>query len=71
MIQEILCKKPVELDRVINALLTSESTLVRLGFTPSETASYTKETLKEEDTTLFIRGKNILDNSRFPLLSHT
>ncbi len=70
LIREVFCKKPVELDRVINAMLINESTLVRLGFTPSETASYTKETVREEDTTLFIRGKNILDNSRFPLLSH-
>lgn len=70
LIQEVFCKKPVELDLVINALLVSESTLVRLGFTPTETASYTKEAVREEDTTLFIRGKNILDNSRFPLLSH-
>lgn len=71
LIQEIFCKKAVELDRVINAMLISESTLVRLGFTPSETASYTKETLREKDSTLFIRGRSILDNSRFPLLSHT
>ncbi len=71
LIQEIFCKRAVELDRVINAMLISDGTFVRLGFTPYETASYTKETLQEKDSTLFIRGRNILDNSRFPLLSHT
>ncbi len=70
VIQDVFCEKPVDLDCVINAVMRIDTMEVHLGFTPSEDTSYTKEILTKADTTLFIKGKNLLGNARFPVLSH-
>ena len=59
---------------ILLAVADTQPTVVRLGFTPSDTAGYTAAPYREEDTTLFVlSGKeNIFTGSRvlFPLLSH-
>lgn len=47
---------------------------VRLGFTPFDTAGYTLREVKEEDTTLFLKGEGFgfwaADKLMFPTLAH-
>lgn len=47
---------------------------VRLGFTPFDTAGYTLREVKEEDTTLFVKGEGFdfwaADKLMFPTLAH-
>lgn len=68
---DVFCEEEVDLDLVINSLVTQTETKITLGFTPKEVSSYTAEPLREEGTTIFIKGANILTKSRFPVLSHT
>lgn len=70
MIQDVFCEKPVDLDLIINTLMITDTRNILLGFTPIDESSYTKENLEEENTTLFVRGKNILSDAMFPVLSH-
>jgi GNAT superfamily N-acetyltransferase len=64
-------------DNVISNDITNEiDRQIRLGFTPLKDTSFTREVIKDADTTLFIRGndmlstKALLKDSMFPLLSH-
>jgi GNAT superfamily N-acetyltransferase len=68
---DIFSDHEFDLDLVINSLRNKDTTRVTLGFTPLDTSSYTTSILKEEGTTFFIRGKNILGIGKFPTLSHT
>lgn len=68
---DVFCKKEVDLDLVINSLSKEAETKITLGFAPKETSFYTAEPLREEGTTIFIKGASILAKSRFPVLSHT
>ncbi len=70
MIQDVFCEKPVDLDRIINTLMTSDTMIVYPGFTPIDDNSYIKGVLQETDTTLFIKGRNPLEDVMFPVLSH-
>lgn len=64
-------------ESVISNDITQDSDRqIHLGFTPLKEASFTRELIKDADTTLFVRGNNILSTkallnySMFPLLSH-
>ncbi|AJQ27946.1 hypothetical protein JBW_02602 [Pelosinus fermentans JBW45] len=62
------------LEEVVNIMLTENVQKVILGFSPCNDTSYNIELLKEEDTTLFVKGNDMKifsDNKiRFPILSH-
>lgn len=66
--------KGFSLAEVLSSVADAQTTSVRLGFTPLETAGCTAAPYREEDATLFVlSGKeNIFTGSRvlFPLLSH-
>ncbi|MBS6196129.1 MAG: GNAT family N-acetyltransferase [Clostridiales bacterium] len=73
MIHHILSDGSVELQKIIEAFGDSV-TKVRLGFTPIHTEGFALEELREEDTTLFVKGSGIPDIAdkklMFPTLSH-
>jgi predicted GNAT family N-acyltransferase len=70
LLLDVFSPKELCLEEVIHSLLVRDSSKVTLGFTPVESAGYDCEILKEEGSTFFVRGKNILDHGRFPILSH-
>ena len=74
-ILEVFGTKDIDLESIINKIVTKNTRRVVLGFTPLNTVLYDEKVLREEDTTLFImRGKeNPLElyNMMFPVLSHT
>ncbi len=67
---DIYSERDFDLDVVIQALINQRVMTVSLGFTPLDTSSFTAELLKEEGTTFFVRGKNLIDKGLFPELSH-
>lgn len=74
-ILEVFGTKEIDLESIINKIVTKNTKRVVLGFTPLSTILYDEKILKEEDTTLFImKGKENplkLYNMMFPVLSHT
>lgn len=70
---DVFADKRVDLDSVIEAF-GKEVKRVELGFTPFPGSGYEKKIWKEEDTTLFVKGKGLAGfstwNMMFPLLSH-
>ncbi|WP_461612152.1 GNAT family N-acetyltransferase [Clostridium sp. Marseille-QA1073] len=73
-LQEVLSRKEVKLDNIINAMMNEKTQKVVLGFTPKDISSYEKTLVNEEDTTLFIKiGKDNpfkTGDLMFPVLSH-
>ena len=73
-LQEVLSRKEVKLDNIINATMNEKTKKVVLGFTPKDISSYEKTLANEEDTTLFIKiGKDNpfkTGDLMFPVLSH-
>lgn len=73
LIHNVFCERPVDLDRIINAFGGGISQ-VTLGFTPLEPEGYTVTELREEDTTLFVKGAGFdgFEESRImiPTLAH-
>lgn len=73
-LQEVLSRKEVKLDNIINAMMNEKTKKVVLGFTPKDISSYEKTLVNEEDTTLFIKiGKDNpfkTGDLMFPVLSH-
>lgn len=73
-LQEVLSRKEVKLDNIINATMNEKTKKVVLGFTPKDISSYEKTLVNEEDTTLFIKiGKDNpfkTGDLMFPVLSH-
>jgi hypothetical protein len=69
-LQDVFCEKEFDLDEVIYTLKNEDGKKAVLGFTPSDTASFSCEILKEEGTTFFVKGNNPLEKGRFPILSH-
>ena len=72
-LQQVFAEKEIDLDEIISAF-GEEIKKVTLGFSPLETKGWEVSELKEEDTTLFVKGK-IFDEFekeavRFPALSH-
>lgn len=73
ILHDLFAPEKVSLDQVIQAF-GKEVKEVCLGFTPAEQEGYRMTELKEEDTTLFVKGNDLEDfwkeNKRFPSLSH-
>lgn len=73
-LQEVLSRKEVKLENIINAMMNEKTKKVVLGFTPKDISSYEKTLVNEEDTTLFIKiGKDNpfkTEELMFPVLSH-
>jgi predicted N-acetyltransferase YhbS len=72
-LQDVFCARNIELDFIIDALITEETTRVELGFTPKDTSSYKMDVCQDHDT-LFVRSKSTkpfdLKDFMFPVLSH-
>lgn len=68
-------KKDLSLSALIDSLSPNTDKTLILGFTPMEKEGFTVSPLKEEDTTLFLRGKDavLFDEHclSFPQLAHT
>lgn len=73
LIHAIYSEKKVDIDTVISAF-GKEVKRAKLGFTPLDSDGFDKVLLKEEDTTLFVKGKafdSFTDEKKmFPLLAH-
>lgn len=72
-LHDVIADRNVDLDAVIQAF-GKEISRVTLGFTPSDAEGYEKKAWKEEDTTLFVKGKEWdafeAWEVMFPTLSH-
>ena len=73
LLYDVFSTKEPALDRVIEALATSTTKKALLGFTPINKENFDVSLLKEDNTTLFVMGKdiNIFKENQlmFPLLS--
>lgn len=73
-INDILCDRKYDLDKVINVLIDSKTKIVNLGFTPNDTDGYEKNMLTGDNDTLFVLKdkENIFKSNylMFPILSH-
>ncbi len=67
---EVFCEHEFDLKEVMQSLATAPGMKVVLGFTPFDTTGFESVPLREEGTTLFTKGKNLLKQGRFPELSH-
>lgn len=70
LLNDLFCDKEFDLDQIINSLVNKPGMKVTLGFTPADMDSFLAERLKEEDSTFFVKGRNLLGKGRFPVLSH-
>ncbi|HEX3021703.1 MAG TPA: GNAT family N-acetyltransferase, partial [Lachnospiraceae bacterium] len=73
-ILEVFSKNDVNLDDVINSLANSNTSKVKLGFTPLNSQGYQRELLCRKDLTLYILGEDLelieKEGLMFPELSH-
>ncbi len=73
LIHNIFAKVPIELDDVISAFGAGINR-VTLGFTPADTAGWTKKRIGQDDCTFFVKGRAFDDFEgkalRIPSLSH-
>lgn len=73
LIHNIFAPRPVEIARIVSAF-GNGIRQVRLGFTPENSTGYTISLLKEEDCTLFLKGRGFdgfeAERLMFPLLAH-
>jgi GNAT superfamily N-acetyltransferase len=69
-LMDVFCKKEYNLKEVVNSLVTVPGMKIVLGFTPLDTTGFEAIPLRDEGTTFFTKGKNILKQGRFPELSH-
>ncbi|MBU3136159.1 GNAT family N-acetyltransferase [Clostridium gasigenes] len=73
-VQDIFSTKDIKLDIIIDEIISDEIKEVILGFTPNENLFYEERLFKDEDTTLFVKGRerNIFGVNKlmFPILSH-
>lgn len=73
LLHNIFAPGPVEIGQIVKSF-GNGIRQVRLGFTPMDCGDYTEEPLKEEDCTLFVKGKGFesfaLDKLMFPTLAH-
>ena len=73
-IQDVFMHKEIDLNIIINSLMSEETKLIRLGFTPINIEGYNKELLNDDNDVLYINSKNesIFNNENimFPTLSH-
>ncbi len=69
-LMDVFCPGEFVLEEVICSLMEKEQMKVTLGFTPKHTTEYDCTVLQEEGSTFFVKGNNVLENGRFPILSH-
>ena len=73
-IQDVFMDKEIDLNIIINSLISKETKVIRLGFTPINIEGYNKELLNDDNDALYIKSKNesIFNNENimFPTLSH-
>lgn len=73
LLHNIFSPGPVDIGQIVKSF-GHGIRQVRLGFTPVNRGGYTEEPLKEEDCTLFVKGKGFesfeLDKLMFPTLAH-
>lgn len=73
LLHNIFSPDPVDIGQIVKSF-GDGIRQVRLGFTPVDCEDYTEEPLKEEDCTLFVKGKGFesfeLDKLMFPTLAH-
>lgn len=67
---DLYCSRQFDLDEVILSLVNKPSMKVQLGFTPIDSTAFITGPLKVEDQTFFVRGRNLIGEGRFPVLSH-
>jgi hypothetical protein len=69
----LFCERDIPLDEVAAALSTNADTKLELGFTPRNKSGFAQTLLREEDTTLFVMGKDARlwqeNRMMFPILS--
>jgi GNAT superfamily N-acetyltransferase len=70
ILTDLFCEHEFDLDAVINSLIDKPERKVILGFTPPNNSAFVAERLKEEGTTFFVKGKNLMNQGKFPVLSH-
>lgn len=68
LLYEVFACNPICIEDVVHALMTEDEMDVSLGFSPVVTAGFEQVTYKEEDRTLFMRGRQ-MGKVMFPLLS--
>lgn len=72
-LHNVFSESPADLEKVIEAF-GKEVRRVKLGFTPQNTAGYDLTEVNEEDTTLFVKGRDFYRFEQhqimFPTLSH-
>lgn len=72
-IDNVFAEKLVDLEEIIRAF-GKQVKRVRLNFTPLSTSGFEVRAVQEDDTTLFVKGKGLLDfeadKKMFPALSH-
>lgn len=75
ILHDVFVDTILPLDIIINALADKDTNKVVLNFTPMDTDGYRKSILTEEDTTLYVLGKDFdfieKEQLMFPSLSHT
>ena len=73
-IQDVFMDKEIDLNIIINSLISKETKVIRLGFTPINIEGYNKELLNDDNDALYIKSKNEsifnYENIMFPTLSH-
>ena len=73
LLHAIFSENPVQIDKIIEAF-GREIRRVKLGFTPKETQGFLVSELREEDTTLFLKGSGFpnpeTEKLMFPTLTH-
>lgn len=73
LVHNVFSEAPVDLDQVFRAF-GENIKHVTLGFVPQDTKHYSCSKIREEDTTLFVKGKGFngfeQDKIMFPTLSH-
>lgn len=70
LVNDFYCEGDFDMDEVIASLLDCDNRKVLIGFTPQNTASFHCDLLQEYDTTFFVKGSNIVEQGRLPILSH-
>lgn len=72
-LHDVFCQADVELDKILSEITTAIVKKVAIGFTPTVKSEFIENLLKEDNTTLFVLGKDaeLFRNNHlmFPILS--
>ncbi|MCM1174258.1 MAG: hypothetical protein NC341_04315 [Blautia sp.] len=73
LLHNIFSPNPIKIGQIVNSFRNDIRQVIP-GFTPADCSGYTSKIRKEEDCTLFLKGKGLerfaQDGLMFPLLSH-